>query len=280
MKVITYNILDGFEHAPERKLECASWFKNQAPDIVFLNELNGFTQDSLKDFANSWGHANTILLEGRSRYLIGITSNSPITDVETYFENLQGHGVISCKSNGMTLINTHLNPHDIEKRHHDVEFILEKIKTFDSDRENILFGGDLNSFHYDEKSHYADDASDLKSFYLYRSKLDEKFKNLTDDELDFMVSKRLADSSMVDLLSQHNDTFVTSFPTKLGKEKQEQIKVFVDSGINTDRMSGRIDYFWANKKLADKCTACVIPRDPSVEIISDHYPIIAEFELN
>lgn len=279
MKAITYNILDGFENAPERKTACALWLKNQKPDVVFLNELNFFTAESLGEFAQEWGHSHSFLLEGKSRYRIGITSNAPIADIESHFENLKGHGVITCKSNGLYLINTHLNPHCIDKRHHDLDFILEKIRSVEKKEDNILFGGDLNSFHISEKSHYDDVVSDVRKYYIFRSKLHEHFKNLKNNELDFSLPERLLESSMIDLLNQCNDKFQKSTSTELGKSMLIAEKMFVESGFDLSLMGGRIDYLWASQKLAQKCVACRIPNDPPVEMISDHYPVVAEFDL-
>ena len=64
MKIITYNVLDGFENAPDRKRNCATWLKLQAPDILFLNELNNFTAQSLDDYAKEWNHSYSFLFQG------------------------------------------------------------------------------------------------------------------------------------------------------------------------------------------------------------------------
>jgi hypothetical protein len=84
---------------------------------------------------------------------------------------------------------------------------------------------------------------------------------------------------MADLLSQHNIEYRPSYLSKLGKTKLLENPGFKESNLSASLMHARIDYLWANQKLANQCTACYIPQDPELEEISDHYPIIASFDI-
>lgn len=279
MKIITYNVLDGFENADDRKSACAAWLKIQAPDILFLNELNNFTSQSLENYAKEWNHTFSYLLTGRSAYRIAITSKFPLTNIEAYYKDLLGHGVITCDCNGISLINTHLNPHSIEKRHHDLDFIISKIEPILQKNKNIIFGGDLNSFFIGEKEIYQDDRHHLRKWYVLREKINPKIKDLINDQFDFKITERLLNTSMVDLISKHNKEYRPSYLSKLGKAMLQENPGFKESNLSTSLMHTRIDYLWANPILANLCTACYIPQDPQLENTSDHYPVVATFDF-
>lgn len=280
MKIITYNVLDGFENADHRKKACALWLKSQNPDIVFLNELNHFTAESLSLFAKEWNHTYSILLSGRSSYKIGITSNLPLTDVETYYQDLLGHGVIICKRKNLTLINTHLNPHSIKKRHHDLDFILSKLEPLIKNNLDVIFGGDLNSLFIGEKEIYQDKNHHLRKWYVLRAKINPKIEDLINDQFDFNISERLLNAPMIDLISQQNNEYRPSYLSKLGKEKLYKIPEIAENKLSIPLMHARIDYLWANQNLANRCNSCFIPQDSCLEDISDHYPIIATFKYS
>jgi exodeoxyribonuclease-3 len=278
MKIITYNILDGFENAAQRKNDCGLWLQSQKPDIVFLNELNGFTDQSFSQYASIWHHAYSVLLNGRSDYKIGITSNIPLTNIEFYFKELLGHGVIICQRNNLTLINTHLNPHSITKRHHDLDFIISKIKPILNANRDLIFGGDLNSFFIGEQKFYDDEVNHLKKWYVKRTETNPKFENTLNGQFDFSISKRLQESTLVDLLSHRTKEYRPSYLSKLGKVPLHQDPIILENKLSVSSLSARIDYLWANPSLAQKCTACFIPQEPALEEMSDHLPIIAQFD--
>ena len=277
MKIITYNILDGFENAAGRKKDCATWLKQQAPDILFLNELNGFTPQSLALYAKEWDHPYSFLLTGRSDYKIAITAKFPLTNIQAFYKDLLGHGIITCDCIGISLITTHLNPHSIKKRHHDLDFIIRKIETLLENKKNFVFGGDLNSFFIGEKKYYQDDLNHLRRWYMIRTKKNPAFENLNNDQFDFSISERLLKLSLVDLISKHTKEYHLSYLSKLGKEKLLAEDGFAESKLSASLMHARIDYLWANPNLASLCLSCEIPQEPELENISDHLPVVAIF---
>ncbi len=277
MKIITYNVLDGFEDEPIRKTACAEWLKTQNPDIVFLNELNQFTQNSLESYATIWGHKHCVLLTGRSAYRIAISSKEPIKNVALYFENLQGHGLIIAESMGLTLMTTHLNPHSIKKRHHDLDFILSKLMEFKKANKNIVFGGDLNSLFIGEKQYYKDNINHMRLWSIQKSIEKPTIENLINDELDFTLTQRILDAGMVDLLSQHATQYQRSYLTSLRLSQLQSDASVIQANINAEKLHSRIDYLWANPSLAQTCTSCYIPKDPALEKLSDHFPVVAVF---
>jgi len=277
MKIITYNVLDGFENEVSRKEACAQWIKTQNPDIVFLNELNHFTPETLQSFASVWGHSHSVLLMGRSAYRIAITSKKPITNVELYFQNLQGHGLIIAESIGLTLMTNHLNPHSIKKRHHDIDFIITKINECNAANKNIIFGGDLNSLFIGEKHFYQDDINQMRLWAKQKTIEKPAIENLENGDFDFALTQKLLDSGMIDLLSKHATQYQRSYLTKLRLSQLQADLSVKQANLNPEKLHSRIDYLWANPTLANTCTSCSVPNDPKLEELSDHFPVVATF---
>lgn len=278
LKVITYNVLDGFENAPERKSGVAQFLKDQQPDIVFFNELNDFKEEDLKELAKQYNHSNVILLSGRSDYKIAITANSPFSNTEFHYQNLLGHGFIYTNTHNITLLNTHLHPHSIQKRKNDVELIIKRLNP-DINSKLVLFGGDLNAYFHGEQNQYKDEINHLRKWYVYRTSKDSKFENLINNELDFSVTKQIADSNLIDLLSQQNKHFQKSYPTLLDKDFRYEDPMVEALNIDRKKINGRIDYLWASPSLAKHCTSCNIIINSKTDYLSDHYPLIAEFSI-
>ena len=65
VRIISYNILDGFQHGQDkdRMARLTEWVKEQDPDILSLNELCGFTAASLKEFAAGYGHPYSAIVK-------------------------------------------------------------------------------------------------------------------------------------------------------------------------------------------------------------------------
>ena len=56
LRVISYNIWNGFEHDASRRANFIDWIKGQQPDILAITELVGFTEKNLGQLASEYGH--------------------------------------------------------------------------------------------------------------------------------------------------------------------------------------------------------------------------------
>ena len=56
LRVISYNIWNGFEHDASRRANFIDWIKGQQPDILAITELVGFTEKNLGQQASEYGH--------------------------------------------------------------------------------------------------------------------------------------------------------------------------------------------------------------------------------
>ena len=55
LRVISYNIWNGFEHDASRRANFIDWIKGQQPDILAITELVGFTEKNLGQLASEYG---------------------------------------------------------------------------------------------------------------------------------------------------------------------------------------------------------------------------------
>ena len=64
LKVITHNVWYGFTKKSEpRHGEWRQWMSRQSPDVVSLQEINGFSANDLAEDAVSWGHSYSEILK-------------------------------------------------------------------------------------------------------------------------------------------------------------------------------------------------------------------------
>ena len=95
-------------------------------------------------------------------------------------------------------------------------------------------------------------------------RLDKRWKsnrNLRDDKLDYSHLTKFEKSGYLDLVAQRRKEFLGTFPTKLRLDE--------DNGP-----SCRLDYFFANQALAQKCIDARYLVNKATDVISDHYPAI------
>ena len=263
IRILTYNIWYGFKKKPDRKKEWIDYIKSLNSDIIALQELNGFTEEVLAKNAKSWGHPHTALLK-EDGFPTGITSKYPIKNLEKITEGYH-HGMLSCKTGGLQIYVIHLHPGHWEIRHREVDLLLETLMNH-KPGEPILLVGDFNTFSIHDKKYY-DQTPDIIPFFR---RLDQRWKsnrNLRDDQLDYTHLNKFENAGYIDLIAERRANFMGTFPTKLR----------LDEDNGPDR---RLDYFFANKELSIRCKLAKYLVNPKTDLLSDHYPAIAEFSLN
>ncbi len=121
-RVLTYNVLTGFQKDPHQADRFVEWVKGQDADVIALQELSTFTQDTLERLACRYGHPYAVLNKGNGSP-IGITSKYPFTHVEK-ISGAMHHGCIYVQTGGIHLFATHLNPFSYEKCIEEMKGIL------------------------------------------------------------------------------------------------------------------------------------------------------------
>lgn len=260
-RLISYNVWYGFTKVPDRKPAFLKWMKEQAPSIVSLQELNGYTEEKLALDAKAWGHGHSVLLKTKG-FPTGITSREPIEDIQRSFDGFH-HGLLRVRIRGIYYYVIHLHPSNWETRLRESELILKDIDSLPKGAEVIL-AGDFNTFSTDDAKYYR--HGKLEPFFSAR---DKKYgeKNLREGKLDFSVIERFKKGGFVDLEnSKRRSDFVFSgsFPTKIEKPG--------DHGS-----ARRLDYVFASSTLANRVTRAETIATEATWILSDHLPVIVDF---
>lgn len=254
MKIISYNILEGMKNdTTAGKQTFAAWVRQQDPDILALQETNGFTQQSLQELAESYGHPYAILCK-EPGYPPAITSKYPIVNVRRVTDNMT-HGFIQAQIGGYNIVSIHLNPHSWRQRMKEAEILLQTLAAQPEGTKWIIMG-DLNSFSPYDSLQYADGK--YLANQLRRRETAPHLKNLRDDRVDFSVQSRLLAGGLVDMSHVLHKEFSPTFPTEryMGKNSIRQ----------------RYDYVLVSKDMKNKVNGLSIIRDEFTDRHSDHYP--------
>lgn len=269
IRVMTYNIWNGFDWGKDsiRHQNCIEWIKSQQPDVVALQELCGYTEDKLKEDAAKWGHQYVELLKTNG-YPTALTSNRPIQLKERIVKPFW-HGLLHCETYGIDFFVVHLSPADCNIRLDEARRITERIKNLENDSFIIL--GDFNSLSPMD-AHRLEANTELRD--RARGNNNKKHSNLRLGEFDYsVISEFLAlpavDVSLGKVGLENGYTFPAPVLTGLYDHTSQTI-------IQHRR---RIDYIITSPQMAKICRKVEIFNQQETHMLSDHYPMMAEFEL-
>lgn len=267
LKVITHNVLYGFTRRTEpRYSEWRRWMAAQNPDIVSLQELNGYTGEKLAQDAKAWGHGYCVLLK-TTGFPTGITSRYPITDVKRIMDGMH-HGLLRCRIRGIWFYVIHMHPSDYARRIDEVRILQRDIRGLPEKEPRIVLAGDFNGFSPADRFHYDADEKLVEFFEMLDGR--DKARNLNAGRLDYGGIDAIARSGFVDLIAhlrKPGDRFVGTFPGKLVS----------DENHGTDR---RLDYIFVTPNHLDRVSKAEIIRDDVTEMLSDHIPVTATLRID
>ncbi len=273
LKVISYNILNGFDWGKDtnREDKLASWINKQKPDVVALQELCGFTQEKLEQFAKKWGHNYAIILKTEG-YPVGLSSNKPIELKEKLREGLW-HGMLHCKTWNTDFFVVHLSPSDWKFRRQEAEIITQRIEKSCTETDPYIVLGDFNAVSPFDRDYNLKNPYQLERMRKGDEK-SKKYKNLRDGDFDYSVISKFLSVPLTDVCLNFIDPNKrTTCPTPINVPKwlsAEEMKI----------TRSRIDYILASSPLATKCINAKIFNGDENYYLSDHYPVMAEFELS
>lgn len=174
LRVISYNVLIGFGDSDpgrflpgeRRRAAIASWLAAQRPDVVALQEMNGFTEDSLRRLAAAWHHPHVALLK-EDGYPVALTSSRPIENIGRLREGLH-HGMLHGTTHGVEFIVVHFRPQsDLPfKRAECAQALGIYRQALTTGREAIVLG-DFNSIHPDDVSRFSAAAHERYDRWRY-----------------------------------------------------------------------------------------------------------------
>lgn len=271
LKVITYNIWNGFDFRKDidRKNGVIDWLVDQKPDVLALQELCGYNQETLLEDAKKWGHNHAVILKDNC-HSVGLTSVRPIVIKEKVLDGLW-HGMLHCETFGVDFFVVHLSPKDRDFRVKESNIIISKIASTDNGSFMVL--GDFNSH-----SPFDGDIDLVSPEFLERirmSDLNNKANNnLLDGEFDYSVMSSFMSYPLIDVTqrfvgSQDRFTFPGEVLLKNYKSKE-----------SLEKNRRRIDFIMVSRELAKKCVNSTVHNDKETGLLSDHYPVVAEFKLN
>ena len=247
-KVVSYNILEGMKNDKAANYDnFVEWVKKQNPDVLALQECNGFTESSLKELAQRWGHTDARIMRYPNRYYpVAITSKHPIEVVKYMPENAEDnslwHNAIHAKIKGFNFVVLHLYPFGLypntsssaegsgeEYRISEMTYILDSTMRKYLNEPDWLMMGDFNSVSPYDKEHLGNDwYYDLHSFVLENGYYDavrerhNHFINSTSaNRLDFIYTSKSLLKNIIeaDIIK---DEFTTS-QVQVSEGQTEQI---------------------------------------------------------
>lgn len=264
IKIISYNILQGMRSdTTEGKQRFVSWIKKNAPDVLALQEVTGFTQSGLESLARAYGHPYAALLIEGEKYPVAITSKYPVTNVRKVTDNMD-RGFIQADILGQTFVVLHLSPFDYRTRKIEIDLVLANVHSQPHIKNWILLG-DFNSFSPVDSDAYTDGRliANLKKY-------EEKYspiKKLIDGKIDFSTISTVLENGFYDALKVHHKGFVkTVHPKKFHPPNGPDVPT-------------RIDYVFVSKTLKNRVKSAEVMVDEFTDQYSDHYPMFTELSL-
>lgn len=154
MKVVLWNVYNGFQGGPEKGLHrgntreslVADHLADEAPDVVCLLELQGFTDERIANLAKRWGHQHYILIAGR--FPMAITSRFPLGRPMWNAPDMV-HGFISVEINRLRIVLSHIPTSDHGDRSSELRSLLRHLLPILDKRSPLLLLGDLNGTFHD-----------------------------------------------------------------------------------------------------------------------------------
>lgn len=250
-KILCYNVLHGFESDPAVMDKYVDWVKTVDPDIVAFQEMNKFTESSLKELAARYGHYYSAISK-ENGYPVAITSKYPIRDLVKVDDHME-HGYMYAKIDDINLFVVHLSSWSFFLREKEIRRILAHAALI-PENEKIVIAGDFNSLcETDSLTHQDGYIDRLKR----REQRDPRYKALNNGKLDYSVINTVKEAGYSDSFLMFHDAFTRAFPKHLR----------------------RVDYVWLNPVMAKYVVSSEFIYDDKDNEISDHFPLLVQFNL-
>jgi len=245
LKIVDWNTLVSFNH--KRATDAgAQWIKNQAPDVVALQELNGNTAEGLKKMAEKWGHKYAVILKEKG-FPVGLTSTDKIEVIEKRVKGFH-HGYLHARTHGIDFFVVHFWP----GKDHEADVVIEKIKHLLLEKRSVIVCGDFNTHSRHDKEYLAGNSM-VKPVYDFVDKFEQ--------------------AGFVDIVYKHSPNANYSFPSPI------IIPRWVKTMEEVKNKRQRIDFVFADHLTQKSSISGVIMKSAVLDKISDHYPLVAEFHM-
>ncbi|APU98535.1 hypothetical protein BV902_21155 [Sphingobacterium sp. B29] len=266
LKIVSYNVLYGLKKDSVNIDRFVNFAQDWKPDVIALEEMNGYTQKTLEQLGQRIGH-DYVLQSKEDGFPVAITSKYPLVNFRKVTENMW-HSYIYAKIKGIHFFVIHFSPFSYEKRLKEVTDILAQVNEIPSN-EPILIMGDFNSLDISDKDKYGMEVLDAMK---QSEQKHDHIRNLRNGAIDYSVLGKLHEAGFKDtyrLLHKEFESSVPTFKDGNGNIKQK----------NTGHPK-RIDFIWANSVAASRLTKSGIVKNEYTHYISDHYPTFIELKLS
>lgn len=249
LKVMSYNIEEGFMDNDKLKEEFSEWIQLYDPDILILQEMMHFNDATFLQFAKTYGHDYAVLTK-TTGIPTGITSKKEITDVRKVVQTgVLHHGYVTAETFGMRVFAIHLCPYELdnERNIHQIDR-KDEIKIIMDDAASyadmpVVIGGDFNDHNEFDRDSYGDG-------YRY-------------GERDHTVTNRVKSYNFHDTYPLLNTEFKPSWP--------------VDNiSTNGPNEGARLDYIFVSDNTKSSTVYSDIIQSKYTDKFSDHYPTYIE----
>jgi len=270
LKVMTYNIWNGFDWDKDtiRKENWIKWIREKNPDVLALQELCGYNEKKLKADAEKWGH-NYVLILKEDGYPVALSSKKPIKLKKRAIKKLW-HGILHCETYGIDFFVVHLSPVDCSFRHKEANIITKMVERSKNAKYIIL--GDFNAHSPFDEELLKNNKSLIKKYS--KKEPENKYSNLRLGKIDYSVISKFIAIPSIDISLDFvdiADRFTFPTPELIGSYRKN-----MDELIQTRE---RIDYILTSPILSKSCTNVTIFNKGEAETFSDHYPVMAEFNI-
>ena len=267
LRVISYNIWNGFEHDASRRANFINWIKGQQPDILAMTELVGFTEKDLGQLASEYGHKYYAIVKEEG-YPVGITSNEPITVVKKQMEGFW-HGMLHVKTHGLDMIVTHLSPHDWKFRLKEAQMLTSYIQ--DNQLDNCMVMGDFNAYSPFDADWVETHAQLIENMQKWDAE-QETYRNMRDGRFDYSVLSKFLSIGLTDICRLYVPADKrTTFPAAF-------LYGWQHGDTRLHGIGERLDYILVSPSLVSRCLDARIPNGIETEGISDHYPVSVDLQ--
>lgn len=265
LKLITYNLLyGGRDGGQTHRLRLATQLLQQEhPDIVLLQECEGFADGggrTLHELEAALGMRGFLALAPKTQQHLAILLRAPLRPLSFQTQPADLHHALATlelswpgAAAPLTVVDTHLCPFGPLPRRAEAAMIIGTHPA----KGLMLLAGDFNatSHHDAEPEHFQELAPSYR------------MRHLADDlcSADRSVMRAFELAGWVDLGHRFGDPT----PTVL-------TKAFPDCNLPRHRS----DYVLASPELAAAARRYAVLRNVLSEQASDHYPVMAEFELS
>lgn len=158
LKIVSFNIENGMSLDRASNYDhFVAWVDSVAPDILAIQEANGFRQHSLKKLAARWGHPYVITnVKATDNYPVALTSRYPLESRRRVTMHVS-HGAIFAKLRDadFNVVVTHLWPQSYwhekgdglgnDYRLHEIRIVLDSTIRKFPEEQNWTLMGDFNS---------------------------------------------------------------------------------------------------------------------------------------